>query len=161
MRYEDFSKQNQKPKNNYARNYKHGMKGTRLYNIWVNMHQRCNNKNIPTYRNYGARGIRVCKEWDDFNTFLKWAVNKGYKDDLTIERNDVNGDYEPSNCSWITKTEQSQNKRTNVLLTYKGETKNMKQWSDELGIDYYFLRDRLRRGWSVKEAIEIPKGVRR
>ena len=135
------------------RNYKHGMKGTRLYNVWINMRQRCYNKNMPSYKNYGERGIVVCEEWHDFAEFYKWAMENGYKNDLTIERINVNGNYEPNNCKWATREEQAYNKRNNRYITYNGKTQTMKEWSVETGINYFKIRDRLRRGWSVERTL--------
>lgn len=82
----------------------HGLKNSnpRLYRIWQNMLNRCRNKNVEKYRSYGARGICVCDEWKEFPAFYEWAVANGYSDDLTIDRIDVDGNYEPGNCQWIT-----------------------------------------------------------
>lgn len=101
---------------NYSRgeknnNYKHGMSGTRLHRIWTEMKTRCLNQNDCHYKWYGARGISVCDEWLDFVPFSEWALSNGYKDDLTIDRIDNDGNYEPSNCRWITQSEQCKNHR--------------------------------------------------
>lgn len=91
---------------------KHNGKGTRLYNIWRAMRQRCEYPKHKSYVDYGGRGIRVCTEWDEsFASFREWAINNGYTDELTIDRKNVNGDYNPNNCRWITREEQNRNTR--------------------------------------------------
>lgn len=95
-----------------TKNKTHGDSKTRLFNIWCGMKQRCNNPNAPKYQNYGGRGIAVCDEWkNSFEKFRAWVLNNGYSDDLTIDRINNDGNYEPDNCRWATVTEQNQNKR--------------------------------------------------
>lgn len=127
---------------------------TRIYIIHKGMKQRCYDKNYRKYKNYGGRGITICDEWlDDFGAFYDWAMNNGYRDDLTIDRIDANGNYEPSNCRWITNVEQQNNKTNNVLLTYNGETKTAMQWSNELNINIHTIYTRHSRKWSDKECL--------
>lgn len=91
---------------------KHGMAKTRIYSIWNSMRDRCNNPNCSGYEHYGARGIKVCDEWNkDFCLFYVWAINNGYTDSLTIDRMDVNGDYTPTNCRFVDMSVQQFNKR--------------------------------------------------
>lgn len=92
-------------------NYKHGESGTRLYNIWGHMKSRCNNPNKKTYRWYGGKGIKVCDQWKDFTNFREWALNNGYKENLTIDRIDSNKNYCPENCQWLTMKENNDKDR--------------------------------------------------
>ena len=136
---------------------KHGYFGSRLYNIWCGIVQRCTNPKQANYKLYGGRGIKVCEEWrKDFKAFHDWAVANGYTDDLTIDRIDVNGNYCPENCRWATKKEQSNNTRTNRLITYKDETHTLQEWADFLGASKGAIYRRLKRGWSVEKALTTP-----
>ena len=131
----------------------HGMSRTRIYKIWEAMKQRCYNQNEPSYKNYGGRGISVCQEWkSDFMSFYAWAMDNGYKEDLTIERIDNDGNYEPSNCKWITLQEQENNRRTTVFMELDGEKMSLKQWAEKTGNNYHsILRKRGRRKRGMKE----------
>lgn len=113
----------------------HHETGTRLNRIWKGIKNRCNNKNAVKYSNYGGRGISVCKDWNEsYIKFRDWALSNGYRDDLTIDRIDNNGNYSPDNCRWVDLKAQSNNKRTNCFITYLGETHTISQWSEKLGI---------------------------
>ena len=128
---------------------------TRLYNIWCNMKARCYNQKNHRYPLYGGRGIKVCDEWvNNYNNFYKWAVKNGYQDNLTIDRIDVDGNYEPNNCRWTTQKEQCNNQRRNHYLTYKGKTQSMSKWAEEIGINYSTLRHRINKlGWDIEKAL--------
>ena len=122
---------------------KHNGKKTRLYTIWYNMRNRCDNTENKEYSNYGGRGIKVCKEWYSFIAFRDWAIKNGYKDTLTIDRIDNSGDYCPENCRFATLKMQANNRTNNHYITYKGKTQTLKQWAEELNIPYYRLRSRI------------------
>lgn len=142
----------------------HGMSKTKLYKVWNTMKSRCFRKKDKRYSNYGGRGISVCKEWEKFEPFYQWAISNGYKEGLTIERINVNGNYEPKNCKWITLKEQALNTTQNHVITYKGETHCLIEWVKILGfISYPTLSSRLRNGWNVEDAFTTPlmnRGVR-
>lgn len=112
------------------------VKYPRLYGIWSNMKTRCHNKNTTNYERYGAKHISICSEWEKFEPFKDWALSQGYRDDLTIDRIDYNGNYEPSNCRWITRDEQARNKSNNVNFIYKGEKHCMRELSRLIGVNY-------------------------
>ena len=132
---------------------KHGLRYTRIYKILDCMKERCYNKNKDNYYLYGARGITVCKEWlekdNGIINFYTWAINNGYKENLTIDRIDNNGNYEPSNCRWATMKEQGRNKRNNYLITYKGETHCLSEWAETFNINRTTISSRLKNGWDI------------
>jgi hypothetical protein len=134
-------------------NTKHGGSRTKLYKVWTSMKQRCLNEKCSVFEGYGGRGITICDEWLDYETFRKWAVSTGYKNGLTIERKDVNGNYEPGNCEWIPQSKQSMNTRSNRIINFNGKSQTLKEWSVETGINYDTLFGRLRKGWSIKRAL--------
>ena len=133
----------------------HGDSRTRLYKIWKSMRGRCYLKSNTSYDRYGARGIKVCPEWQDYQTFKDWAVNNGYDDSLTIDRINCNGDYTPSNCRWVTYKEQANNTRRNRILTAFGETMTMTQWAEKTGIKVATIWARLNKGWDVEKALSL------
>ena len=119
------------------------------------MKSRCYTESNSDYKDYGGRGISICDEWlNDFVSFYNWSMNNSYSDGLSIDRIDVNGNYEPSNCRWATNKEQANNKRTNMFCTINGETKTLKEWSEERGIIYNTVRHRLALGYTVEEALD-------
>lgn len=122
---------------------------TRLYSLWTRMKQRCSNPNSSDYDRYGGRGIKVCPEWNDYATFHKWCMENNYDDKLSIERNDVNGNYEPSNCCWIPLALQARNRRDSHFVTYEGQTKTLAEWSEITGIESSLLRYRLKH-WPIE-----------
>lgn len=132
----------------------HGMTKTRIYKEWLSMKQRCSDLKVDSYIFYGARGITVCAEWlNDFQAFCDWAMANGYSDDLTLDRIDPNGNYEPSNCRWITMKEQQNNRRSNHYITHDDRTQTAQQWGEETGISAGTILMRIRRGWSIDRAL--------
>jgi hypothetical protein len=112
----------------------HGFYGTRLYNTWKGMIQRTTDSNHPSFKGYGDRGISVCEEWKTAKKFFEWANSSGYKSGLTIDRIDVNGNYEPSNCRWATQKEQSANKRNTVYVELGGKLVTISEASEITGV---------------------------
>lgn len=132
----------------------HNATGTPLFDVWRNIKERCTNPNYKTYGNYGGRGIKVCDEWlESFESFYEWAVNNGYKQGLSIDRIDVDGNYEPSNCRWETNKVQARNKRNTVFLEHNGVRKRLIEWSELLGVNYKTLNWRRYQGWSTEEIL--------
>lgn len=129
----------------------HGMDRTRTHITWINMRQRCRNDGHPSWPNYGGRGITICDRWSTFENF--YADMGERPPGMSIERIDNDGNYEPGNCRWATKPEQSVNKRTNVFIERDGATKTLSEWCTELGINYWTAHSRIRRGATPLEAI--------
>lgn len=137
--------------------YGHGMTNTRLYNIWCTMKARCTNPNSNKYGRYGGRGIKVCSEWlSDFKAFYDWAMANDYSEELSIDRIDYNGDYNPENCRWVTAKEQANNTSNNVLLTYNEQIHTISEWAEMCGLTYSALYHRLGRGWPLEKALSTP-----
>lgn len=140
----------------------HGKSKSRLYSVHKSMIQRCYNPNAHEYENYGGRGITVCDEWHDFERFYEWAVQNGYDEnskkqsECTIDRIDHNGNYEPSNCRFVSMKTQQRNKRSNVLITYNGETHCLSEWAEIAGIKYGTFLKRIYAGWSMEDAMNKP-----
>lgn len=130
----------------------------KLYHVWAGMKSRCNNPNTYRYEDYGGRGIKVCDEWNgehNYVNFRTWAINNGYSEGLTIDRINVNGNYEPNNCRWVNQHIQSRNTRRNLNITYNGETHVLQDWSEILNININTLYHRIYiLGWDIKEAFE-------
>lgn len=139
---------------------KHGKSNSRLYNIYNGILQRCYNNNYHNYCDYGGRGIKVCDKWlEDFETFYDWAMDNGYKENLTIDRIDNNKGYSPENCQWTTTYEQNKNRRCSVLVRYNGEIKTISEWIKVLNLDipYITINKRLLEyGYSVEDAFYTP-----
>ena len=141
---------------------KHSESKSRLYKCWQGMKSRCEYKKDNNYHNYGARGISVCNEWSNsYISFRNWAVNNGYKNTLTLDRIDVNGNYEPLNCRWATDEIQQNNRRNNVYIEYNGEKLTLRQiakkYSEPKGISYKTLWGRYKKlKWDLEKSINTP-----
>lgn len=139
----------------------HGLSCHKLYKVRNTMIARCYNPKNCSYKNYGERGIKVCKDWLDKEigiiNFYNWAISNGYVDGLTIDRINIDGDYEPSNCRWTTVKQQANNRRSNHLITFKGKTQNLQEWSKELGISRSTLKDRLSKNLELEEVFKTSK----
>ena len=141
------------------RHSKHSGFGTRLYNVWDSIRQRCNNPRNKAYHNYGGRGIKICSEWDDFDKFREWAFANGYDDSAkhgkcTLDRIDNDGMYSPDNCRWCSMKEQSQNKRDTIRIEYNGSVRTLSEWADETGIKYCTIWKRYSRGLTPEDILK-------
>ena len=136
--------------------YVHGGCGTRLYKIWCSMHERCQRQKHKHYMSYGGRGIAVCEEWNEYIPFYDWAMANGYRDDLTIDRKDINGNYCPENCKWATNKEQQNNKRTNRVMVVNGISHTISEWAEITGIGKTTIRYRLNKGWTPEDVLLVP-----
>lgn len=123
---------------------------------FFSMHHRCSSAYHDTMA-YHDRGITVCDEWKDFGNFLSWAINNGFEQGLTLDRIDVNGNYSPNNCRWVTNKVQQNNKRNNVRITIGEETKTLSQWCEVYGVGKATVRQRMKRGWPQERWFEAPR----
>ena len=134
----------------------------RLHGVWSKMKERCYRKKNKSYEDYGGRGISVCDEWlYSFQAFAEWAIENGYDENAdfmkcTLDRIDNNGNYEPSNCRFITIKKQCNNRRNNRFLTLGDETHTISEWGDMVGINPCTIQKRLKSGWSVRKALNTP-----
>ncbi|WP_080549836.1 hypothetical protein [Clostridium butyricum] len=125
------------------------------------MKSRCKNSNYKNYHRYGGRGIKVCDEWDkNFKEFYNWSLNNGYSDNLTIDRIDVNGNYEPSNCRWATKITQANNRDNNRIIEFEGEAHTLTEWSRIKGLGFKTLDYRLKAGWQLEKVFNKPLDIK-
>lgn len=129
---------------------------TRLFRIWSGIKTRCFNSKVKEYPRYGGRGITLCSEWLDFSNFHTWAIINEYNENLSIDRKDNNGNYEPGNCFWVTRLEQNNNRRSNIYHTINGVTKTQSQWAKEYCISQQTLFGRLKLNWPIELALKTP-----
>lgn len=133
-------------------------KRERLYGVWSGMLTRTRNPKSDNYKYYGGRGISVCEQWRDYEVFREWALRTGYDEaakhgDCTLDRIDCNGDYCPENCRWVSHKEQVNNQRSNKMITYNGESHNLRQWADILNINYSTFKKYIHKQMSMDEII--------
>ena len=135
-----------------------GYSKTRLYRIWTNMKNRCYKSSHDSYKYYGLLGIKVCHIWKySFIDFKKWAEQNGYDDDLSIDRINSKGNYEPSNCRWINQKQQMNNVKSNHRVMYKHTNYTLSELADKFNLKHHTLTNRLKLGWSIEQAVETPE----
>lgn len=136
---------------NLQANHSHKMSHTRIYEIWQGMKSRCSNPNDKRYNRYGGRGITICDEWkNDFSAFYDWAIKNGYKETLTIDRIDNDGNYTPENCRWATIKAQCRNRSSNIRIKIGDSTKTMIEWCELFNLDYRTINARYKRHPSIE-----------
>lgn len=143
---------------------KHGFTKSHLYKTWTNIKTRCHNPLCSEYERYGGRGITICKEWENFEAFMDWAIKNGYSEEcyiggrhkLSIDRINNDGNYCPENCRWITQKEQARNKSNNRFLEYRGKVYCLSELAEISTVTVDTLRQRLKKGFSVEEAVDTP-----
>lgn len=149
---------------NLTKNHRHKLSNTRIWHVYYSMLHRCYNENDSRYSDYGGRGISVCEEWkNSFDAFAKWAIENGYTEGLQIDRINNNGNYEPENCRWVDIKTNCRNRRSNVIVSYKGKEMTLVEASEKSGLSYSTLRSRWERGIRGEALFNelAPKGNKR
>lgn len=132
----------------------HNLSKTAIYKLYRGIKRRCYNSHEHNYCNYGGRGITMCEEWrNDFIQFYNWALENGYEKGLQIDRIDNNKGYSPENCRFSTAKEQANNRRSNIVIEYEGETQTLTQWCEQFNFNYDCIRQRIAKGWDVYKAL--------
>ncbi len=142
-----------------ALRHQHGKSYTKLWRVWTSMRGRCFTPSVGPWRHYGGRSITVCKQWDDFRVFEKWAIKTGYRHGLYIDRINPNGHYKPSNCRWVTPKQSADNRRNTIWITAFGEYKTLQNWVEDprCKIKRSALQMRIKKlGWLPEMAITVP-----
>lgn len=144
-------------KNKLYRNhvFSHLMTKTKIYSTWRDMKRRCLNPNIRSFKNYGGRGIQVCEKWLKFEGFYE-DMGFSWKEGLTLDRINVDGNYCKENCRWADRKQQAQNRRNSIWIIYKGKRKLNHEWAKIFNINPHTLQTRLKRNWPIKEALMLP-----
>lgn len=143
-----------------SRRKTHGRSNTSTYACWQNMRARCTDLSRESFRNYGARGIKVCERWESFDDFFAdmGEMPRGH----SLERTNNSGNYEPGNCVWATRKTQNRNTRRTLLVSFEGSTKSLAEWADEMGCKYMTLYNRIKvYEWTLEESLGTPIGTRR
>jgi hypothetical protein len=134
----------------------HNQRHSHLYEVWKTMKQRCSNPNHISYKNYGGRGIKVCNEWQqDFTSFYEWSNSNGYKQGLTIDRIDNNGNYCPENCRWVDRIIQANNTRGNKYITINNQTDTLSNWLRHYNLTYDKYYKRIKKGFTEQQALTM------
>ena len=136
-------------------NTRHGMTGTQVHNTWAGIRQRCENPNDPAYKHYGGRGIALHPQWAEFENFYA-AVGDPPFDGASLDRIDNDGNYEPGNVRWATRTTQARNRRGVRMVAYEGREQCVAEWAEEIGVSASALRHRLDAGWDTAVALTHP-----
>jgi hypothetical protein len=131
---------------------KHGMTKTRIFKIWAGVRKRCTNPRCKSYNHYGGRGIKISDKWNNFMDFYN-DMKEGYADNLSLDRINPNGNYEPGNCRWATQKTQSRNRRNNHIIEYKSESKTLAEWSEISKVPSNAIKYRIQNGWDIGKAI--------
>lgn len=138
---------------------KHNMRNSPLYDVWCGLRSRCERESNSSYKYYGAKGIKVCDDWkgaNGFQKFYEWSLNNGYGIGLTIDRINVNGDYEPKNCRWVSMKTQSNNRTNNRYITYYGQTRTLTEWCEKFDLNYSIMYHRI---YDLEIPFEIAKNM--
>lgn len=128
-------------------------KKTRLFRIWMEMKTRFYNPNVVEYPRYGGKGVVICEEWQNFKNFHSWAFANGYQENLSIDRKELFGNYEPSNCQWVTDKVQCRNTTSSRIIDFKGQKKTLAEWAEKNLMSINCLFERLKRGWSIEKSL--------
>lgn len=133
----------------------HGKSKSKIYMVWAGMKRRCYNPNQKSYPDYGGRGIKMCDDWkENFESFYKWSMENGYiEGEVEIDRIDVNGNYCPENCRWISKKKNMNNKRNNTIVKYRNKNYTLSELADKFDIKEGLIIERLQRGWDIEDAV--------
>lgn len=135
----------------------HGLNGTPLKDCYSNMISRCYDEKNNRYDRYGGRGISVCDEWrENRREFYRWAVDSGFKKGLTIERRDIDGDYSPDNCTWVTHKAQQSNTSRSLFFHINGEKLHLAEICRRENVSYMMVYKRIKKGWDIRDALDAP-----